>query len=59
MAVAVGVPLLELRMRCAVPDSEGCVWARALLPVSFGMGGALGLFAAGVVFFAFRGIGRR
>jgi hypothetical protein len=39
-------PLVELWIACGRPDSEKCVWYRALLPVSLPVGVVLGLVVA-------------
>ena len=36
--IGVSVPLAELALACRVPVSEACVWGKALLPVSLGVG---------------------
>lgn len=54
LAVGVALPLAELLLDCRVPTSEGCVWGRALLPVSLGVGAVLGLTAGTVVYFVMR-----
>ena len=48
--VAFGVPFGELWYRCQEPTSEGCVWGKALLPVSLTVGAVLGLGAAALTF---------
>ena len=50
--VAIGVPLIERWWKCMAPQSEACVWAKALWPVSLGVGCVLGLVVAVVVWLA-------
>ena len=38
LVVGLGAPLVELALDCRVPSSEGCVWGRAYLPLSLGVG---------------------
>lgn len=54
LGVAVGVPLLGRWHACRVPQSEGCVWAKAYLPLSFGLWAIAGLFAAVIVYWVLR-----
>lgn len=58
LAGGVAVPLLELLLDCRVRTSEGCVWGRALLPVSLGVGATLGLVGGTVVYFILRQLRR-
>lgn len=46
--IAVGIPLLERWLKCWDPVSEACVWAKAYLPLSFGLWAVAGLVAAGI-----------
>ena len=41
-------PLVELWIACGRPDSEKCVWYRALLPVSLTISVVLGLAAVAI-----------
>ena len=50
--VALGVPFGEHWYKCLEPTSEGCVWGKALLPVSLAVGAVLGLGAAALTFVA-------
>lgn len=58
LALGVGFPLVELLLDCRVRTSEGCVWGRALLPVSLGVGALLGLVARTVLYFVLRALRR-
>ena len=58
LLVGVGIPLVELWAACRRPDSEACVWDRALLGVSLGVGAVLGLLAGTVVYFVLRSVRR-
>lgn len=50
----IGIPLVERWIECRQPTSEACVWDRALLPVSVGVGAVLGLVAGTVAYFVVR-----
>jgi NhaP-type Na+/H+ or K+/H+ antiporter len=39
----IGAPFVELWRDCRSPESEACVWGRALLPVTLGVGVIVGL----------------
>ncbi|HEX2548007.1 MAG TPA: hypothetical protein VHL79_24190 [Ramlibacter sp.] len=54
LAFAVGVPLLDRWHACRVPASEACVWAKAYLPLSFGLWAIAGLFAAVILYWVLR-----
>jgi hypothetical protein len=54
VSIAVGVPLAERWFKCRQPVSEGCVWAKAYLPLSFGLWTVAGLLAAVVLWFLLR-----
>ena len=54
--VAVGVPFAELWYKCREPASEGCVWGKALLPVSLAVCAVLGLGAAALAYFIARAL---
>jgi hypothetical protein len=54
LIVAVGVPLGERWRDCRAPASEACVWDKALLPVSLGVGVVLGAVVAALVYMAVR-----
>jgi len=56
LATGVGIPLLELWIKCQQPASEGCIWAKAYLPLSFGLWTAAGVIAAVVAWVV---LGRR
>ena len=49
--VGAGVPLLELWIKCREPVSEACVWAKAYLPLSLGVGAVIGIVAAVATWF--------
>ena len=51
LLVGAGVPFLELWLKCRQPMSEACVWAKAYLPLSLGIGAVLGILAAVVAWF--------
>jgi hypothetical protein len=51
VVLAAGVPLLELWIKCRQPVSEACVWAKAYLPLSLGIGVVIGLLAAVIAWF--------
>jgi hypothetical protein len=57
--VALGVPFGELWRACRAPTSEACVWGKALLPVSLGVGVVLGIAAAAVAYAVVRAWQRR
>lgn len=57
--LAAGVPLLERWIKCQQPSSEACVWAKAFLPLSFGIGTVLGVLAALVTWFLLGARGRK
>jgi hypothetical protein len=59
LAIGVGVPLLELSIKCREPVSEVCVWAKAYLPLSFSVGLAMGLVAAVVAWFVMAALERK
>lgn len=56
LTVAVCGPLVERWWKCLAPQSEACVWAKALWPVSLGLACVFGLVAAGVVWAVLRGL---
>lgn len=58
LAIGTGVPLLERWFKCRVPDSEACVWAKAYLPLSFGLWSVAGLIAAVILWFVLAPRGR-
>ena len=53
--VGFGWPLGELWLDCRTPTSEGCVWGKALLPVSLSVGAGVAALVAGVSFILLRG----
>jgi hypothetical protein len=55
IAIAAGVPLLERWYKCLQPISEACVWAKAYLPLSFGLWSVAGLIAAVAAWHLLRG----
>lgn len=54
VVLGVVVPLVELWIECGQPDSEACVWDRALLGVSLTVGVVLGLIAGTIAYFVVR-----
>jgi hypothetical protein len=52
--VGAGVPLLERVIKCQKPTSEACVWAKAYLPLSFGLWSIAGMVAGVVAWFVLR-----
>lgn len=50
LLVGVGYPLLDLWRDCARPESEACVWGKAYLPLSLGIGLVLSLVVAAVAY---------
>ena len=56
--VALGVPFGELWYKCREPTSEGCVWGKALLPVSLAVGAVLGSGAAALTYVVARVVQR-
>jgi hypothetical protein len=57
--IAFALPLGEVWYKCREPASEGCVWGKALLPVSLAVWGVLGLVAAVVSYVIARTVQRR
>ena len=53
-ALAFGVPYGERWLKCRDPVSEACVWAKAYMPLSIGIGVVLGLVAGLVIYLALR-----
>ena len=56
--VGAGVPLLERWFKCLEPTSEGCVWAKAYLPLSFALWTVVGAVVAAIAWHLLRGKGR-
>lgn len=48
--VGIGYPLLALWRNCRRPASEGCVWGKAYLPLSLGIGVVVALVVAAVAY---------
>lgn len=49
--VGVAYPFLQLAYDCRAPQSEACVWGKALLPVSLAVSTVfIGAIAAGAIF---------
>jgi hypothetical protein len=46
VGIGAGVPLVERWMKCRLPMSEACVWAKAYLSLSFALWAVAGLLAA-------------
>ena len=57
--VAFALPLGEVWYKCREPASEGCVWGKALLPLSLGVCAVFGLLAGAVSFLVVRAVQRR
>jgi hypothetical protein len=56
--VGAGVPLLERWFKCLDATSEGCVWAKAYLPLSFALWTIVGAVVAAIAWHLLRGKGR-
>lgn len=52
--IGIAATLVQWRLACRVPISEGCVWGRALLPLSLPLGAAAGAVVAGVAYLVLR-----
>jgi hypothetical protein len=52
--LALGLPLLDLWRDCRTPSSEACVWGRAYLPLTLGLGGVFALVVATAVYLGLR-----
>lgn len=50
-SIGFGYPLVELLIHCRAPASEGCVWGKAYLPFSLGLGAAVALIIGSVAYF--------
>jgi hypothetical protein len=57
--IAFAFPLGEVWYKCRVPASEGCVWGKALLPLSLGVWAVFGLCAGVASFLIVRTVQRR
>ena len=57
--VAFALPLGEVWYKCREPSSEGCVWGKALLPLSLGVCAVFGLLAGTVSYLVVRAVRRR
>jgi len=53
--IGAGVPLLERWFKCLEATSEGCVWAKAYLPLSFALWTVVGAVLAGIAWHFLRG----
>lgn len=49
-------PLADLALECRVPDSEGCVWGRSLLPITLAAGAFLGLLLGAAAYALLRAV---
>lgn len=56
--IGAGVPLLERWFKCLEATSEGCVWAKAYLPLSFALWTVVGAVVAAIAWHLLRGKGR-
>jgi hypothetical protein len=54
LLIGAGIPLLERGIKCQQPTSEACVWAKAYLPLSFGLWSIAGVIAGVIAWFALR-----
>lgn len=54
LLIGAGVPLLERSIKCQQPISEACVWAKAYLPLSFGLWSIAGVIAGVIAWFVLR-----
>jgi hypothetical protein len=52
--VGAGVPLVERAFKCLEPTSEACVWAKAYLPLSFGLWSIAGVIVGAIAWFVLR-----
>jgi hypothetical protein len=52
--LGLGLPLLDLWRDCRVPGSEACVWGRAYLPLTLGLGGVIALLVAAALYVGLR-----
>ena len=52
--LALGLPLLGLWRDCRTPSSEACVWGRAYLPLTLGLGTVIALVVAGIAYLLLR-----
>lgn len=59
LLVGIGYPMFDLWRHCRVPHSEECVWGRALLPLSLGVGTVVALVIAAVAYSLLRTRARR
>ena len=53
--IGAGVPLLERWFKCLEATSEGCVWAKAYLPLSFALWTIVGALVAAIAWHLLRG----
>lgn len=58
VSIGAGVPLVERWIKCLEPVSEGCVWAKAYMPLSFALWTIVGVLVAGVAWHFLRGKSR-
>ena len=54
----IGIPLASLWRACRLPESEACVWGRAYLTLSLGIGAIIGIVVA-IVAYALLGMWAR
>ena len=52
--LALGLPLLDLWRDCRAPSSEACVWGRAYLSLTLGLGAVIALVVAGIAYLLLR-----
>jgi hypothetical protein len=58
LLIGAGIPLLERGIKCQQPTSEACVWAKAYLPLSFGLWSIAGVIAGVIAWFVLRSVRR-
>jgi hypothetical protein len=51
LSIAIGVPVVERWIKCLSPESEGCVWAKAYMPLSFALWTIVGVLVAAVAWY--------
>ena len=56
--IGAGVPLLERWFKCLEATSQGCIWAKAYLPLSFALWTVVGAVVAAIAWHLLRGKGR-
>jgi hypothetical protein len=60
VVVGVAYPIVDLAVACRIPASEGCVWGKAYLPLTFGLSFViLGGIVAAIVYAVLSWQGRK